>query len=140
MYNEQSIINYIINQQTKAYTGFDVEPLSVQVEINELSVIHPVILQETHELQEVNYMEVSTSLNLGNSLLVLTQNDVDIPITAVLTLESAGNVFSVTRAEYLSMNHNKNQVFENFLKVSLKNYGEFIPFQLEFLKIIPHSS
>ena len=132
-----NIINRLIGQAAKGYTDYKVEPIVIQVEKDEVKVTRPAILSEVAELPSWDFNKVGKTLELGNDILILTSPDVDIPITATLSLESQDNLFKTTRPEYLNTHYNKHQMFKGFLKAELKNYGGFVPFQLEFLRITP---
>ena len=132
------ILDRVIQQATKGYANYQVEPFVLSVEHeNEQTIVRPAILTEINPVKQDNHKQVSAGVDLGNDKLVLTSKDVDLPITATLSLESHNNLFAATRAEYMMMTFNKYQVFENYLKVRVRNYGVFVPFQIEFLRITP---
>ena len=105
--------------------------------MNEKQVSRPEILSEVYPVGSFNFSEVSKTIELNNDILVLTSNDIDIPINATLSLESLENLFNITKAEYTIINFYKYQTFSYYLKIRLKNYGSYVPFQLEFLRVIP---
>ena len=131
------ILNKIINQNVRHFGNYQIEPLWISIENNEKQVSRNVILPEVSQVGSHIYREVNKNINLNNDILILTSNEIDIPINATLTLESHDNLFTITKAEYSIINYHKYQVFSNYLKISLKDYGDYVPFQLEFLRIIP---
>ena len=137
MEKSTDILQKIIEQNTFKYKGFQVEPLWLTVKDNTYQVSRPEILSEVKGIGSLNYSEVSETILIGNDLLILTSLDVDIPINATLTLESLNNLFTITKAEYAIINYFRYQVFSSYLKINLKNFSSYVPFQLEFLRIIP---
>ncbi len=137
MEKSSDILQRIIKQYTVHYKSFQVEPLWITLRDNTHQVSRPEILSGVAGVGSLNYQEVSDIIWLGNDLLVLTSNEIDIPINSTLTLESLNNLFIITRAEYAIINYYKYQVFSNYIKISLKNFSSYVPFQLEFLRIIP---
>ena len=131
------ILQKIIEQHTFKYKGFQVEPLWLTIKDNSQQISRPEILAEVKNVGSLNYSEVSETIPIGNDLLILTSSDIDIPINATLTLESLNNFFTITKAEYAIINYFRYQVFSSYLKISLKNFSSYVPFQLEFLRIIP---
>lgn len=131
------ILNKIINQNVCHFGKYQIEPLWITIENNEKQISRNVILPEVSQVESHIYREVNKNISLNNDLLILTNNEIDIPINATLTLESHDNLFTITKAEYSIINYHKNQVFSNYLKISLKDYGDYVPFQLEFLRITP---
>ena len=134
---KHDILQSIIEQNTNKYKGFQLDPLWITVKDNTHQVLRPEILTEVSGVGSLNYQEVSDTIWLGNDLLILTGNEIDIPINSTLTLESLNNLFIITKAEYTIINYYKYQVFSNYIKISLKDFGSYVPFQLEFLRIIP---
>lgn len=74
-----------------------------------------------------------------NDIVILSNEILDIPDTANLKLISSDNVLVTSKDAYENFNKNtRNEFFSNYLKITLSNYGTtFIPFILEFLKVIP---
>jgi len=131
------ILNKIINQNVHYFGNYQIEPLWITIENNERQISRNGILSEVAQVGSHIYREVSKNINLNNDILILTSQEIDIPINATLTLESHDNLFTITKAEYSIINYHKYQVFSNYLKIALKDYGDYVPFQLEFLRIIP---
>jgi hypothetical protein len=131
------ILNRIIHQSVNRYKNWQVEPLWISVDNNEDQVSRNEILPEVAQVGSHIYREASKQLILNNDILILTSQEIDIPINSTLCLESHDNLFTITKAEYSVITYHKYQVFSNYLKISLKDYGDFVPFQLEFLRIIP---
>jgi hypothetical protein len=131
------ILQKIIHQNVRYFGNYQIEPLWITVEENERQVSRNAILTEVSQVGSLIYREVNKNINLNNDILILTNKEIDIPINATLTLESHDNLFSITKAEYAIINYHKYQVFSNNLKIALKDYGDYVPFQLEFLRIIP---
>ena len=131
------ILNKIISQHTARYKDWQAIPLWISVEKNERQVTRSVLLPEVSQVGTQSYLEVSHGMILNNDILILTSPEIDIPISATLVLESYDNLFIITRAEYSIINYHKYQVFSNYLKIVLRDYGTYVPFQLEFLKITP---
>jgi hypothetical protein len=137
MVGNTDILQSIIRQAAKAYHTWQIEPLWVAVEKNEQEVNCPEILAEISLVGSQHYLQVSKTIELDNYILILTSQELDIPINATLTLESHDNLFTITKAEYAVIAYHKYQVFSNYLKISLKDYGNYVPFHLEFLKVRP---
>ncbi len=137
MYGENDILQTIIHQSVKGYTSWQVGPVWVSVENNEREINRPEILPEVAQAGPHHYREVSKTLTLGNDILILTSKEPDIPLSATLTLESHDNLFTITRAEYAIITYYRFQPFSRYLKIHLKDYGNYVPFHLEFLKITP---
>jgi hypothetical protein len=133
----QDILTRIIDQAISQYKSWRIEPLWLSVENNERQVTRNEILPQVAQAGPHIYSEVSKTIQLDNNVLLLTSRDIDIPISATLTLESHDNLFTITRAEYCVTEYYKYQVFSNYLKISLKDYGNYVPFRLEFLRIVP---
>lgn len=133
----QDILTRIIEQSTQRYRSWRIEPLWLPVENNERQVSRNEILPQVTQVGSYNFKEVNKTINLDNDILVLTSQDIDIPISATLTLESHDNLFAITRAEYSVTGYFRFQVFSGYLKISLRGYGNYVPFRLEFLRIVP---
>jgi hypothetical protein len=134
---EEGILNHLVNQATRNFKGYTVAPYWLSVGENPVQVLRPEILPEIGAVGPWDYLDNAAHIDLGNETLILTSNELDIPITATITLESLDNIFKATKTEYAAMKFNKNQVFTGFLKISVRNYGSYVPFNLEFLKITP---
>ncbi|PLX10316.1 MAG: hypothetical protein C0594_05120 [Marinilabiliales bacterium] len=80
----------------------------------------------------------SKTLKLGNSYLFLCNKNLDIPITALLELQSEENIYVTSKADFENQNSYRYQCFSQWLKITIENYGiTYIPFQLEFIKVTP---
>jgi hypothetical protein len=127
----------LVKQSVQGFKGYTFEPYWISVEENLVAVNRPEILTQISSAGAWDFMENQVKIDLGNNILVLTNNELDIPDTAALVLESLGNLFKSTRAEHASMSFNKYQVFTNYLKIGVRNFGAYVPFNLEFIRIIP---
>lgn len=132
------ILQTIIQQSAKGYGAWQVEPMWVAVEKEEKQVDRPELLPGVAQVGSHIYREVSKTIELDNDILVLTSDELDIPINATLILESHDNLFTITKAEYACTSFHKYQAFSNYLKITLKDYGNYVPFQLEFLRVKPN--
>ena len=131
------ILQTIIRQSVGGYHSWQLEPMWISVEKNEKQVNRPELLPEIAQVGSLVHLEVNKTIELNNDILILTNADLDIPINATLVLESHDNLFTITKAEYASVCFHKYQAFSNYLKIALKDYGNYVPFQLEFLRIKP---
>ena len=131
------ILNKIIHQNIERFKGYRLEPVWITIRNNPEQISRPEILSEVSQVGSLNYQEVSENIRLNNEIWILTSSEIDIPINATLTIESLDNLFIITKAEYTIINYYKYQAFSNYLKISLKDYGTYVPFQLEFLRVIP---
>ena len=134
---EGDILNHLVNQATRDFKGYTVTPYWLSVEENPVQVVRPGILPEIEAVNSWDFIDNAGFIELNNEALILTSDELDIPITATITIESLDNIFKATKSEYGAMKFNKNQVFSGFLKISVRNYGSYVPFNLEFLKITP---
>ena len=137
MYGANDILQTIIRQSVKAYSDWQIEPLWISIENNEKEVNRPEILPEVEQVGSHIYREVSKTINLNNDVLILTNKELDIPLNATLILESQDNLYTITKAEFSVITYHKFQTFSGFLKIHLKDYGNYVPFQLEFLRVSP---
>lgn len=137
MYGANDILQTIIHQAAKSFPSWQIEPMWISVDNNEREVNRPELLPEIAQVGSHIYREVTKKLELNNDILILTNKELDIPINATLTLESHDNLFTITKAEFEVITFHKYQAFSNYLKISLKEYGNYVPFQLEFLRIKP---
>jgi len=131
------ILQTIIRQSVRGYHSWQIEPVWISVEKNEKQVNRSELLSEVAQVGSLVHLEVNKTIELNNDILILTNADLDIPINATLVLESHDNLFTITKAEYVSVCFHKYQSFSNYLKITLKDYGNYVPFQLEFLRIKP---
>jgi len=82
--------------------------------------------------------EPKININTKNDILILSNDKIDIPLTAKLIINSDDNVLITSKAEFNEWQDYKNQRFTKNISIELQNYGvNFIPFQLEFMRIIP---
>lgn len=137
MYEANDILQTIIRQSVKGYKDWLIEPICISVENNEKEINRPEILTEVAPVGSHIYREVNKTVNLNNDILVLTNKELDIPVNATLTLESHDNLYTVTKAGFAVIAYHKFRVFSGYLKIHLKDYGNYVPFQLEFLRIRP---
>ncbi len=80
--------------------------------------------------------EPSLSLNLNNDMWILNTKALPKSLNQ-LELISSDNVFVVTPGEYDLMDEYRYQVFSDYLDIR-SEAEDFMPFRLEFVKIIPH--
>ncbi len=137
MYGTNDILQNIIRQSVKGYSDWQIEPIWISIENNEKEINRIEILPEIGQVGSQMYREVSKTINLNNDILILTNKELDIPLNATLTLESHGNLFTITKAEFEVITFHKFQTFSRYLKIHLKDYGNYIPFQLKFLRVSP---
>lgn len=75
---------------------------------------------------------------LGQDTAVLINPEIDIPYTAQLILDAGNNKLVTSKEDYEKMVYAGFQFFQDQLSITVSNYGtDFVPFRLEFLKIIP---
>lgn len=137
MYGANDILQTIIRQSVRGYNDWKIESLWISVGHNEKEVKRPEILPEIGGIGSHIYREITKIIILNNDVLILTNRELDIPINATLTLESHDNLFTITKAEFQVITFHRFQAFSNYLKISLKEYGNYVPFQLEFLRVKP---
>ena len=137
MDSSYDILQRIIRQSVKGFKSWQIEPMWISIDNNEREINRSELLPQVVQVGSHIYREVTKNINLNNDILILTNMELDIPINATLTLESHDNLFTITKAEYTVITFHKYQTFSNYLKIHLKDYGNYVPFQLEFLRIIP---
>lgn len=75
---------------------------------------------------------------LNQDTAVLISPEIDIPYTAQLILDAGNNKLVTSKEDYEKLIYAGFQFFQDQLNITLTNYGtDFVPFRLEFLKIIP---
>lgn len=75
---------------------------------------------------------------LGQDTVVLINPEIDIPYTAQLILDAGNNKLVTSKEDYEKLVYAGFQFFQDQLNITVSNYGtDFVPFRLEFLKIIP---
>lgn len=75
---------------------------------------------------------------LGQDTAVLISPEIDIPFTAQLILDAGNNKLVTSKEDYEKLVYAGFQFFQDQLNITVSNYGtDFVPFRLEFLKIIP---
>ena len=75
---------------------------------------------------------------LGQDTVVLINSEIDIPYTAQLILDAGNNKLVTSKEDYEKLIYAGFQFFQDQLNITVSNYGtDFVPFRLEFLKIIP---
>lgn len=75
---------------------------------------------------------------LGQDTAVLINPELDIPYTAQLILDAGNNKLVTSKEDYEKLVYAGFQFFQDQLNITVSNYGtDFVPFRLEFLKIIP---
>lgn len=131
------ILMRLVRQTVQGFKGYTFEPYWISVEENLVAVNRPEILTEISSTGGWNFTENQVQIDLGNNILVLTNSELDILDTATLVLESLGNLFKATKAEHAAMSFNKYQIFTGHLKISVRNFGAYVPFNLEFIRITP---
>lgn len=132
-----NILQAVMEQSAKGFCNYQIEPILIEVLKDEQQVSFPEILPQIEAVGAWNFIESNQVIKLDNDILILTSDAIDIPLTATLTLESFDNLFTTGRTAYQNLSYSKHQIFSDFLKISLKNYDEFIPFYLEFLRVTP---
>lgn len=137
MTGSNDILQTIIRQSARGFFAWQIEPMWVSVENNEKEINRPELLPEIAQVGSHIHREVNKIIELDNDILILTNNELDIPINTTLILESHDNLFTITKAEFACVSFHKYQSFSNYLKITLKDYGNYVPFQLEFLRVKP---
>lgn len=75
---------------------------------------------------------------LGQDTAVLISPEIDMPYTAQLILDAGNNKLVTSKEDYEKLVYAGFQFFQDQLNITVSNYGtDFVPFRLEFLKIIP---
>lgn len=85
-----------------------------------------------------------TAIEVGNSFLILTAEELGMLDYARLTIESEDNHFQTSPIEFRYLNQFRRQAFENDIQIKAENNLSpyrtgyvFNPFTIEFLKITP---
>jgi len=76
------------------------------------------------------------SIDLKNDMWILNTKALPVAINE-LEIVSSDNVFTVSPTEYDLMDEYRYQVFTDYMDIKT-DMGDFQPFRLEFIKIIPH--
>jgi len=81
-------------------------------------------------------------LDLNKYLYMFCSEDVDAKIHTKVELISADNYYAFTKRTLQDADSSQFQFFTEEMEIKVSNYGkegEFIPFRLEFMKIIPET-
>lgn len=84
----------------------------------------------------IKVTEPGMSIDLKNDMWILNTKAIPNHIEQ-LELVSSDNVFTASPAEYDLMDEYRYQVFTDYIDIKTES-GNFQPFRLEFVKIIPH--
>ncbi len=76
-------------------------------------------------------------MQLGNDVLFLVSSELDLQDWVKLILSSDNNLLTTSKQEYDKWENYKYQAFSGTLKVEVKNFAVFTPFELEFVRVIP---
>jgi len=72
---------------------------------------------------------------LSNGLYFLINETLDIPTTATVVIEGQNNLLIASKDSFMR----PLRAFRSYLSVKTINYGtEFVPFSLQFLKVMPY--
>jgi len=74
---------------------------------------------------------------LEGSLYFLVSEKLSVPVASRIIIESPDNIFSSSQMDFEQLNTTRLQSFRNNLSIKLENYGTFVPYTLEFLKVTP---
>ncbi len=85
----------------------------------------------------VRITSAKMQLDLNNDIYILNTNSLPANLTT-LSMISSDNIFQVTKAEYNLMDEYRYQSFADYIEVDSETDGDFVPYRLEFVKIIPH--
>ncbi len=86
----------------------------------------------------VDIMSYYQEIDLEQNTVVLVSPVIDIPYTAQLIITGGNNEIVTSKEDYEKLTYANFQFFEDLIKITVKNYGlNFVPFRLEFLKLIP---
>lgn len=93
-----------------------------------------------HITQQVTAAE--TNLEFLNDKYILLNKTLDIPVYSKLRIISADNLFVTSKAAFENYEHNRYQVFSEFMEITLSQYGasdsDIVPFELEFFRVVPY--
>lgn len=84
----------------------------------------------------IKVTQADLSLDLKNDMWILNTKGLPDHISEI-EIVSSDNVFMATPEEYDFMDEYRYQVFTDYLDIKT-NSENFIPYRLEFVKIIPH--
>ncbi len=75
-----------------------------------------------------------------NSVYILDNEQLDLPVTAMLSLYSDCNILTTSKEEFEFFSKYKIEKFRSYLGVIVSNFGnvQMTPFKLKFLKITPY--
>ncbi len=110
---------------------------------NEVNQIVRDEFRKEHYSQSYEVFTIGTSdmrIKLDdNSVYIIDNEQIDIPLTARLSLFSDCNYLTTSKEEFEYFSKYKIEKFRTYLGVIVENYGAaFIPFKLKFLKITPY--
>lgn len=94
-------------------------------------------------LEQVFVNEPDTILNLNKYIYLFASTSVDTPaLPTRITLQSPDNIFQFTKTTLENTHITQHQFFSEELQIMVENYGsdkpsDFIPFMLEFYKVVP---
>lgn len=92
--------------------------------------LKPIIIPITSE---------DVSIDLNNDIFILNTRSLPAALQDV-SLKSSDNVFEATKEEYDLMDEYRYQSFVDYIDIKTSFQGDFVPFRLEFIKVIPHRS
>lgn len=78
-------------------------------------------------------------LDLNNDIYILNTRQLPNSMERI-SLISSDNVFEFSKVEYDYMDEYRYQSFSDYLEIKSQFTNDFIPYRLEFVKVIPHRS
>lgn len=78
-------------------------------------------------------------LDLNNDIYIFNTRSLPEGMDNV-SLISSDNIFEVSKKEYGYMDEYRFQSFSDYLEIKSQFTAEFLPYRLEFVKVIPHRS
>lgn len=94
-------------------------------------------------LEQVFVNEPSVIMDIGKYIYLFASTSVDTPaLPTRITLQSPDNLYQFTKTTLENTHIAQHQFFSEELQIIVENYGsdnpsDFIPFMLEFYKVVP---
>lgn len=92
---------------------------------------------------QTTFIDVSTDdiiYDLNKYIYLFCSEDIDAKIHTKVELISSDNYLAITKNILQNMKNSKYQFFTGELQIKTSNYGkQFVPYRLEFYKIIPET-
>ena len=84
----------------------------------------------------INSLDFTKQLD-NSSFYYLISEELDISLTARVTIESADNILVFSKKEFEFDKKHELETFRSYIRVKTENVGTFVPFKFKFLKITP---